>query len=237
MFSALFTFPNEFRMLLKERASGMYRVSAFYLSSAASDLPMDCAYPVLFVVVIYLMGGLKLTAAAFFSNVFSTILLVLVAQSLGLLLGAAFMNPKNAQTVATIIMLSFMLVGGYYVRGIPAWIDWVKYISYIYWGFNLLIKIEFANSQYYNCHNAVGEAGKSNSTASSGVPPPGAVGAAARVAPGTPGCEPVSSLKNALQLPVDPNDSAWLDVVVLVAMLVLLRIAVYVTLRKKTKAG
>ena len=80
MFSALFTFPNEFRMLLKERASGMYRVSAFYLSSAASDLPMDCAYPVLFVVVIYLMGGLKLTAAAFFSNVFSTILLVLVAQ-------------------------------------------------------------------------------------------------------------------------------------------------------------
>jgi hypothetical protein len=37
-------------MLLKERASGMYRVSAFYLASACSDLPMDCAYPVMFVV-------------------------------------------------------------------------------------------------------------------------------------------------------------------------------------------
>jgi hypothetical protein len=28
----------------------MYRVSAFYLASACSDLPMDCAYPVMFVV-------------------------------------------------------------------------------------------------------------------------------------------------------------------------------------------
>jgi hypothetical protein len=150
-------------------------------------------------------------------------------QSLGLLLGAAFMNPKNAQTIATIIMLSFMLVGGYYVRGIPVWIDWVKYISYVYWGFNLLLKIEFANSQYYDCDDAPPGA--------AGVPPPGAVGAAAKVVPGTPGCEPVPNLRSALQLPVDVNDPVWLDVVVLVAMLVLLRIAVYVTLRKKTKAS
>lgn len=31
MFSSLFTFPSEFKMMLKERASGMYRLSAFYL--------------------------------------------------------------------------------------------------------------------------------------------------------------------------------------------------------------
>lgn len=33
----------------------MYRVSAFYLASACSDLPMDCAYPVMFVVRV--VGG------------------------------------------------------------------------------------------------------------------------------------------------------------------------------------
>jgi hypothetical protein len=62
------------------------------------------------------------------------VLNVLVAQSMGLLLGVAFMNPKTAQTVASIIMLGFMLVGGYYVRGIPAWISWIRYLSFVYWG-------------------------------------------------------------------------------------------------------
>lgn len=50
-------------------------------------------------VIVYLMGGLKLTAGAFFANWAAIMLLVLTAQSLGLLLGAIFMNPKTAQTV------------------------------------------------------------------------------------------------------------------------------------------
>lgn len=42
--------------------------------------------------------------------------------------------PCCPQTVASIIMLGFMLVGGYYVRGIPAWISWIRYLSFVYWG-------------------------------------------------------------------------------------------------------
>lgn len=56
---ALFTFPNEFKMLLKERASGMYRLSAFYFARTASvsslsllnlgtvprDAPRDASVP------------------------------------------------------------------------------------------------------------------------------------------------------------------------------------------------
>ena len=40
------------------------------------------------------------------------------------------MNPKTAQTVASIIMLGFMLVGGYYVRNIPAWIRLVLVVLF-----------------------------------------------------------------------------------------------------------
>jgi hypothetical protein len=49
-------------------------------------------------------------------SVAAVVLNVLTAQSLGLLLGAAVMNAKTAQTIAAVLMLSFMLVGGYYVR-------------------------------------------------------------------------------------------------------------------------
>jgi len=52
-------------------------------------------------------------------SVFAVVLNVLTAQSLGLLLGAAVMNTKTAQTIASVMMLAFMLVGGYYVRVSP----------------------------------------------------------------------------------------------------------------------
>ncbi len=45
---------------------------------------------------------------------------VQVAQSFGLLLGTILMNPKTAQTIAAILMLAFVLTGGYFVRGTSA---------------------------------------------------------------------------------------------------------------------
>lgn len=57
-----------------------------------------------------------------------------VAQSYGLLLGTLVMVPKTAQTLAAIIMLTFILTGGYFVRGIPVWISWFKYLSFVFYG-------------------------------------------------------------------------------------------------------
>lgn len=160
------------------------------------------------------MGGLRLTAGAFFANVGAMMLLTLCAQTWGLLLGAVFMNPKTAQTVASVMMLTFMLVGGFYVREVPGWIAWTKYLSFVYWGFNLLLKIEFAGRPVIDC-----------------TPPPGAP-------PGglTP-CKRVDNVRAALNLPDDPDASPALDVVVTLATLIVLRVGVYIALRKKTKAA
>lgn len=43
--------------------------------------------------------------------------MVQVAQGFGLLLGTLAMNPKTAQTIASIVVLAFTLVGGYFVKG------------------------------------------------------------------------------------------------------------------------
>jgi hypothetical protein len=39
-------------MMLKERASGMYRLSAFYLARTASDIPSDLSIPSLFIGIV-----------------------------------------------------------------------------------------------------------------------------------------------------------------------------------------
>ena len=73
---------------VQERASGMYQVSSFYWARMLSDIPIDCSLPSVLIVLVYWMGGLRSTASAFFSNWAAIILLLLVAQSFGLVIGA-----------------------------------------------------------------------------------------------------------------------------------------------------
>ena len=73
-------------------------------------------------------GGLRYTAQAFFANWAAVLLLVLVAQSLGLVIGALVPFPKTAQTITTVVALSMVLVAGFFVTGVPVWIGWLKWI-------------------------------------------------------------------------------------------------------------
>ena len=57
-----------------------------------------------------IQGGLRLTAGAFFGNWAATMLVTLVAQTFGLLVGATVMDAKTSQTVTAVIMLTMMLV-------------------------------------------------------------------------------------------------------------------------------
>ena len=48
---------SEFKMMLKERASGMYRLSAFYLARSASDMPIELSAPSTLIILVYWMVG------------------------------------------------------------------------------------------------------------------------------------------------------------------------------------
>ncbi|KAF6261731.1 hypothetical protein COO60DRAFT_1699664 [Scenedesmus sp. NREL 46B-D3] len=149
-----FTFPNEQRMLMKERPSGMYNLSAYYIARTAADIPAELLNTVLFVIIAYWFGGLRHDAGAFFGLLFSLVLVVAVAESWGLLIGGVCMDPKTAQTITTVVILAFLLVGGYYVRNIPVWISWIRWFSFLFWGYNLLIKSQFSGVIYYDSGTA-----------------------------------------------------------------------------------
>lgn len=59
MIGALLTFSSVFKMVVKERASGMYHLSAFFFARMASDLPVDSTLPTIFILIIYFMAGLR----------------------------------------------------------------------------------------------------------------------------------------------------------------------------------
>lgn len=80
IFTAIFTFPQERAMLSKERAADMYRLSAYFLARTTSDLPLNLVLPVLFLVIVYFMAGLRMGSGPFFLSMLTVFLSIVAAQ-------------------------------------------------------------------------------------------------------------------------------------------------------------
>ncbi|KDP27020.1 hypothetical protein JCGZ_20955 [Jatropha curcas] len=155
LYQAIFTFPTERRMLAKERSSGTYRLSSYFISRMAGDLPMELLLPTIFVTITYWMAGLKPTPQNFLHTLFVLLFNVLLWQSLGLALGALIMNQKSATILGSIINLSFQLAGGYFIRQVPFFIAWIKYISISRYTYKLLLGSQYKPSETYPCGDGV----------------------------------------------------------------------------------
>jgi hypothetical protein len=62
----------------------------------------------------------------FVGHCLTIILGILNAQSFGLLIGVTTKNFDQAQTSATVIVLSFMLCAGFFIQEVPGFLSWVK---------------------------------------------------------------------------------------------------------------
>lgn len=151
LFNAIFAFPLDRPMLNKERSSGMYRLSSYYMARTAGDLPMELVLPTIFVTVTYWMGGLKPSLVPFVLTLLIVLFNVLVSQGLGLALGAILMEVKQATTLASVTMLVFLLAGGYYIQNIPAFISWLKYASFSHYCYRLLVGVQYSMNEVYEC--------------------------------------------------------------------------------------
>ncbi|KAF7803509.1 ABC transporter G family member 9-like [Senna tora] len=151
MSNAIFTFPRDHGMVIKERSSRMYRLSSYFMASNIVDLPMQLSLLALFVTITYWMGGLKANAIIFIHTLAVVLLYVVVAQGLGLAIGALVNNERAAATMGSVLMTLFVLANGFYVQHMPVFMVWMRYISPSYYCFKLLLGSQFKNSDTYPC--------------------------------------------------------------------------------------
>ena len=70
-------------------------------------------------------------------------------QSFGLLLGAMVMDIQGALVAASVLMLSSMLLGGFYVQTLPFWLSWAQYLSFTSYSFDAMLQLAFPASQQF----------------------------------------------------------------------------------------
>lgn len=134
-FTAIFTFPTERSMIFKERASGSYYLSAYFLSKTLSEMPTRLSLPAIFWTIVYWMSGINYKFHVFMGTMGCILLAVLAGESYGLLCGALVMDLEKAMTIMVVISLTTMAAGGFYVQNVPQWLTWIKYISPFKFGY------------------------------------------------------------------------------------------------------
>ena len=99
--SAIFVFPQERAIIFKERASGSYHLSAYFLSKTISEMPTRLLLPSIFWAIAYWMTGMNNRFDVFLGTLVCTLLGALTGEGYGLLCSTVVMDLQKVSKMET----------------------------------------------------------------------------------------------------------------------------------------
>ncbi|KNE64090.1 hypothetical protein AMAG_09152 [Allomyces macrogynus ATCC 38327] len=141
----LTVFSSEKQVFQREFGGGFYGLPAFFFSKVAVELPFQIIMPWLMVSILYFLTGLQKGADKYFIASGLCILMYNSGAAIGMLAACAFDDITVALAIVPLVMIPLMLFSGLFLNSanIPVFLDWIKYISPIKYGFVGMTKNEF----------------------------------------------------------------------------------------------
>ncbi|NXU16019.1 ABCG2 protein, partial [Pardalotus punctatus] len=152
--SAIELFLVERKIFIHEYISGYYRISAYFIAKLMADLiPIRTLPSIIFTCIVYFMLGkygllqshsnplsLKPTVEAFFTMMFTLMMVSYTATSMALAIAAGQSVAAVANLLMTITFIFMILFSGLLVNltSVQSWLSWLKYFSIPRYGMTAL---------------------------------------------------------------------------------------------------
>lgn len=117
-------------VIMREQLNRWYSLKAYYLAKSIVDVPIQFFFATMYLVIVYLMTGQPMDIIRFSMLLGLTIEMALVAQGIGLLIGA-ICDIQMAVFAGPAIVCPFVLFSGFFVNlnAIPVYMRWIADVS------------------------------------------------------------------------------------------------------------
>ncbi|CAI4231966.1 unnamed protein product [Auanema sp. JU1783] len=140
LFGILTFLPSDYPLVVREYHDGIYNVFSYYFARSLSYVPLFTIDGLLMLLISYWLAGFSSSVSQVLLACFISFLIEQSSAAFGVMLSTISPSYPIAVSLAGPLLTLLSLTGGLYanVGALPAYVQWIQYLSWFRYGFEAL---------------------------------------------------------------------------------------------------